>query len=647
MYIVNVIPLTKIPLTFSQTFTYFSTQNLKKGGLVLAPVSRRKVPCIVQECLALEKIKMEVRKGAFKLKGISTVLCNSPVVSENQIELALWLHRYYLTPLGLSLKLFLPQSIIKRKKPFNVSRIAKKKEKTKKKDKKPLFSWEKDRERTYIKEIKKVFKNKKQVLFLVPDMPCLEKSLTFLKKHFPPSKISLIHSNIGVSKELKEWETIRGNENGIILGTRSAVFTPYSNLGLIIIDQYESSSFKSWHQYPRYDARTIAQKIAKERRVKIIMGSNLPSAESYYKIQKKEYRTNIITPPPSLLKINVVDMREEIKKQNFSIFSYDLGDLISKSQKKKKQIILFINRRGLATSILCRDCGHVLKCPDCDAPMVYHKQGKDKKPVLICHHCGKKLDPPTLCPICQSWRIKPVGSGTQKVVKELKKRIPKARVLRLDTDTAKTLKEQEGIMKDFYQKKADILITTQLVLKFLPKEDYENKYVVGAILIDRLINLPEYRSQERAFRILWNLKRIASYLLIQTYNPELALLKHIKKKDPKDFLQEELENRKDFKYPPFSQLIKASFSHKDKRTAKEKTKLLVEKLNTHFKDSDPAILILGPAPGFIPKVKKRYIYNIVIKIKNRPKGLAQKVKDVILQNISKDLNVDVGPESLL
>lgn len=670
MFIVDVIPLIKIPLQFPQTLTYFYKEKLPTGSLVLIPIFKGETRAIVQKCWRLEEKKLEIKKKDFQLKGIAKILSLEPIISKKQLTLAQWIYEYYLASFGMVLRLFLPSAIIKRKKLPQISSIAKQAEQeavsnmAKKKLNQPLVVWGKERASAYLKEINQTIKNKKQVIILVPETQDAEEIISKLNldKTAGSSKpsIAVIGSELKAPKKLQEWQKIRTGQVDIIIGTRSAIFAPCPDLGLIIIDKEESSNYKSWDQHPRYDAKTIALKLAESNNIKLILGTELPSVESYHWLKQEKYKIQKLLKPdsPQEREIQIIDMKEEIKKGNYSIFSDTLQDALKENLKKGKQAILFINRRGLATSVFCRDCGYVIKCNKCAAPMAYHKIGqktwqknkKAGKEFLLCHHCGSAMDSPAACPGCGGWRIKYSGTGTQKVVEELKKLADskwqnlatKIKIARIDSDTTPKPEDQKKILIDFKNKKFDILVGTQLLLKYKTlinnKKDKQQKPdIAGVIFIDSILNLPEYRAEERVFQILQRLQGLAKKTLIQTYRQESPVFNFLQKNDIRDFLENELKNRKAFFYPPFSQIIKLTYSSKNPvKAKKEASELAAELSSLKYK-------LLGPAPGFISKVKDEYVWNLLLKIKT----CDSETTSQLMELVSKDWTVDVDPESLL
>lgn len=637
MFILDVIPLAKIPLPLEQVFSYFSPEIVKPGGLVLVPLRKKKFLALVINVNPVMEKKMEIKRANFSLKKIEKVIFPEEILENFQISLAQWLSKNYFLPLGSSLRLFLPKRLIKKKKFFDLSHLSFKEKEVKKFFKKektpPLLFWAKERGNFYLKEIKETLKEGKEVLFLVPELKALEENLQKLKKI--SESVLIFHSNLKPLEEFFSWEKVKTGKAKIILGTRSALFLPFQNLGLIILDQEEDPAYGSWGKIPRYNTKDAVLKLAELWKAKVIFGSDLVSVESYYWAKKGKYKLvkELKTQVPNL---EIVNMREEIKNGNFSIFSERMKEILNDLISKEDQAILFINRRGLSTALLCQECGFAIKCKNCDVPMVYHLE--DKKPVLICHHCGLREIVPAICPQCQGWRFWQIGKGTQKVFEELKKLFPKTKILRLDSDIAPNLQKQKSIIGDFLEKKANILVATQLILKFqIPPSKLPG--LVGVVIVDPILNLPEFQIKERVFHVLKKLRAFGKKILIQTSNPELSIFNYLKEDKIKEFYQEELKQRGLLFYPPFSEIIRLTFSHKNNLKAESKAIELKKILLKNFPNSQ----ILGPAPAFIPRVKKKYIWQILVKLK----GEKLKVKRLLSKIISPDWKVEVNPETLL
>lgn len=639
MHIVDVVPLTNIPIRSPQVLSYFYKEKLEPGSLVSVPLSGRKVKAIVQNSSHVQERKLELKRKSFELKRISKIICSVPVLSNTQIQLGQYLHEYYLSSLGAVLKLFIPKKLISRKTEIQLSDSSSGENQSEKSVSSPTLLWKKNRLIFYLKEIKKNIP-KGQTLLLEPEISRAKADAAGILQEasINNSEISIVHGELASSKEFEEWQKIREGKSKVIIGTRSSVFFPYKNLKTIMINNEENSSYKSWQQYPKYNAKRIAEKLAEIHNTKLILGSNLPSVETYRRAEKGKYNLEKETQSPEA-DVEMIDMKKEKDEKRHLIFSELLIKKIREKLESNEKIILFVNRRGAATSVICRDCGHAVECEKCKAPMVYHKNKKGND-YLMCHHCGAKRSTPEICPNCGGHRIKYFGIGTQKVKQVAQKLFQEAKIMRLDSDNASNYKEQKEILSTFISE-ADILIGTRLLLKLKRFDGKIN--LVGAALVDPLLNFPDFRAQENAFNILFNLKGMAESLVLQTYNPDLSVFGYIRKNKVEEFYESELTDRKQFLYPPFSDIIKISFSNKKSKKAEVEAEKFKDNIDNEVpKEILEKTEVLGPTPAFIPKVRDQYIWNVVLKTKVQEE-LKRRIK-LLIPNKAK---VDVDPIQIL
>jgi primosomal protein N' (replication factor Y) len=632
MFLIEVIPLVKIPYPGSQTFQYFSSKELKKGSLVSIPIGKAKSQGVVSNCDNIIEKKLEIRKSNISLRSIKGAISSEAIVNNAQLDLAIFISEKYIESLGICIKSFLPPNILKRKKlpqdifPKDISK--------KKYSGKPILIVKADRLNDYIKNIKETIKQGKTVLFLSPE---ILKATIFLKDFKRISdKIAFYHSELKDSQKLIIWQDVCKNNLDIVIGTRSALSLPYSNLGLIIVDEEDNPGHKSWDQHPKFNAKIVAQELAKIHSAQIILGTNFLTTDSFYHVSQKEYAL-IEEKKKNILKIEVVDMQNEKKWGNFSLFSEKLQKEIKKNLEEKKQILLFVNRKGLATSIICKDCGYVEKCPNCNTPMVYHKQ-KDSG-ILICHYCLTRKRPPVYCPACKSTRIRYAGIGIDKVFQETKNLLNysfsdnKTKIVQLDAGLIE--KQQKDIIDDFKKKKIGILITTQIIFKYPGVKTN----LCATVLPDFLLNIPDFSANEKALRVFLNLGLLSKKLMIQTYKSDLSIFKYLKNNDLPGFIKEESEQREIFFYPPFSEIIKLTFSSTSLKLCIFRAKELEKQLLKVFTPKQ----ILGPSSAFISKIKGRYIWNIIIKSNPIEKEKIDRLKEIIPSS----WEVEVDPESML
>ncbi len=460
----------------------------------------------------------------------------------------------------------------------------------------------------YMHILKKVIENGKEAIVLVPEISLTPQLVDTFRARFKDN-IAVFHSRLSDGERYDEFRKILKKEAKIVIGTRSAIFSPFTNLGIIIIDEEHSQTYKQ-DNTPRYNAIDVALYRGKRNNVPVIMGSATPSIESYtkakvgtYKLLTLKNRVN-----KNLPKVEIIDMRESIKKGN-KLLSSELINKIKNRLENNEQIILLLNRRGYSTTITCNDCGYVEKCPNCDIPLTYHKASNTSR----CHYCGygtKKLD---VCPNCKSKNVSFYGIGTQKLEEEIKKMFDNANVIRMDADTTSTKGSHEKIIDDFRNNKYNILIGTQMIAKGL---DFANVTLVGVLNGDATLNIPDFRSAERTYQLLNQVSGRSGRgeklgeVVIQTFNTEHYSIVKSSQNDYEGFYEEEMKIRKKLSYPPFSNLalIKIKGTNYDE--------ILVEanKIKKYLSDNIN-YPILGPSSANILKINNIYHIQIIIKYK--------------------------------
>lgn len=488
----------------------------------------------------------------------------------------------------------------------------------------------------YSEIIQKILKQKKQIIIIAPEIASISKLFFEIGKKFG-NQVAIFHSNISSNLKFKNWKKIKEGKINIIVGSFSALYAPVEKLGIIIIDHEHRPNFKFKKNF-YYNLKEATIKFSELEKIPVVLQSFTPSVESYYNTRKENTYLNIIKKNKLLQmpQIQIVDLKSEAKKGNRNILSQELQKEIEKTLNKKQKIILFLNRRGESTFIICQECGHVLKCKNCDVPLTFHIQSSFN--YLICHHCDYKIKPENTCPKCQGHKIRYYGIGIQKVTQEVKKIFPKAQILQVDSDIIKTKKDYVKVYDKIEKDKIDILIGTQILTsRFkLPKID-----LIGIISLDILLNLPDFRSEEKTFRQIIELSEIAKRkIILQTYSPNNFAIQKASKYDFKEFYNKEIEKRKKLQYPPFVQLIKLVYSHKDVKQSQQEAERLHKLLYVKSKKlkTEDQISILGHTPCFIQKIKGNYQYQIIIKGKNIHS---------LLNFVPSTWTVDIDPESLL
>jgi len=621
------------------SFTYKIPKGMKvkKGSLVIVPYTNRQLGGVV--------LKTTTEEPDFKTREIIEINPLHPCLQPWQLETAEFISNYYLANLYKALKLFIPNKIWNLK---GKNELPEEKEEAIKTPNLTLEKAQKDalkkllgtnrkflihgitssgKTEIYLHLAHKLASEDKQTLILVPEISLTPQLTNYFQKVFG-TKTAILHSQLTEKQRTMEWLRIANGRAKIIIGPRSALFSPFKNLGAIILDEEHDTSYKQ-DQSPRYDAGTVAEKICDLQTCKLIYGSATPSIENYHRAQKGELELIHLpdrigkTPLPN---VKIIDMREEMKARNFGIFSNELLQKLSETLAKGHQAILFLNRRGTASSLTCRECGFSPECKNCSVRMTYHRGG-----TLICHHCSNKKEAPLRCPNCESVYIKTIGIGTERIEQEICTRFPKARVLRADRDTVKTRHDFPRIYKAFKQHKADILIGTQMIGKGL---DIEKVDLVAVILADIGLHIPDFRAQEHTFQTLTQVagragrRKDQGSVIIQTYVPDNFAIKAASEHNYKKMYENEIKSRKKLELPPFNKMIKLTYVDTSFDRAKRKT--------------NEAKQVLGgvSAPALITKKHGKYHYNLFLKGKSFKKTLP-KIKELTGQD--ENWRIDIDP----
>lgn len=467
----------------------------------------------------------------------------------------------------------------------------------------------------YLNLTSKVLEDGGQVIVLVPEIGLTPQMIERFKSWFG-NEVAIIHSKLSAGERYDEYRKVLNDEVKVVVGVRSAVFVPFKNLKMIIVDESHDSSYE-FHDNLKYDTIEVAINRMKDRG-KVVLGSATPSVESYFYAQKDFYNLcelkNRAKKGAFLPDTEIVDMRDELIMGNVSIFSRDLREAIEEKLKNKEQIILFLNRRGFSNFISCRSCGEVIKCDDCDISMTYHKA----KNRLICHYCGKTKPLPRVCPSCGSKFIKQFGVGTQRVEEEVQKYFPEARVLRMDRDTTGKKDSFEKFYEKIKNKEADIIIGTQMVSKGF---DFEDVTLVGIVAADLSLYISDYKARERTFQLITQVSGRAGraskkgQVIIQTYSPDSEIIKYSAQGDYKDFFEYEIQERKTFLYPPYTKLIELEFSSYDENLTQIWAERFLHQMSLDLKGMDIMVT------KFIKMPRIKNINKTKFSLKVKPKDL--------------------------
>lgn len=415
----------------------------------------------------------------------------------------------------------------------------------------------------YIRAVKSAIARGKSAIVLVPEIALSSQIAERFSKRFGKEQVAIMHSKLKTSERLAEWMRIKSGEAKIVVGARTAVFAPASDIGVIIIDEEHESTYKSDHN-PKFETVDVAFRRSKYHNATLVLGSATPSIVSYnramdgiYQLIEMKNRIGKSIMP----EVQIVDMRDELRSGNSSIISRKLLASITQTVKDGDQVILFLNRRGFSTQVLCPECGYIMMCPDCDITLTYHKRDN----AAICHYCGRKFKIPEICPECGNSTLSFIGTGTERLEETIEELVPNAKVERFDLDTAKNSSEIKKTLRHFNSGKTNILVGTQILAKGL---DFKNVGLVGIILADSSLNIPDYRSPERTFQLITQVSGRAgreggkSKVILQTYQPEDDTIKKAANRDYYGFYEQELAHRKNMNYPPFSDIITVIFVDK-------------------------------------------------------------------------------------
>ncbi|MFL2665025.1 MAG: primosomal protein N' [Dehalococcoidia bacterium] len=497
----------------------------------------------------------------------------------------------------------------------------------------------------YLQAIEECLKMNKNVIFLVPEISLTPQTLNRIASRFS-GKVALLHSGLTSGERYDQWWRIRNNEYKIVLGSRSAIFAPLSNLGLIIIDEEHEWSYKQSDKAPRYDARKIAEIISNMYKCTLLFGSATPDVESFNKSIKSELKLLRLTSrftktkKNSLPLVEVVDMRNERRNGNFEMFSYAMLEEISRAISLDEKVILFLNRRGSASYVQCLNCGEIQKCARCEIPMTYHENISGYKSKLICHYCSSKRQPNMPCKNCNSIQVRRSNPGTEIVEKNIKNFFPAIDVIRWDSDTAKNRKNHADILDKFSELGSKILVGTQMIAKGL---DISSVSFVGVISADTGLSLPDFRANERVFQILTQVigrsgrghKR--GKAIVQTFNPENFAIQQAASQDYIGFYKSEIEYRSLYANPPFTKIIKLVYSSRDEQKGllevKKTFRIIRNAMELYGETSN---VLLGPSPSYPFKLRNFYRWQIIIK-GNSPHRIVDIVKP------KNDWYIDVDP----
>lgn len=464
--------------------------------------------------------------------------------------------------------------------------------------------------RVYIELIERIVRQNKKVIMMIPEISLTFQTVMRFRKRFG-DRVSILNSSLSQGEKYDQCERAAKGELDIMIGPRSALFTPFDEIGLIVIDEEHESSYKS-ESMPKYHVREVAEKLASLHSASLLLGSATPSMESYYKAATGEYKLFRLKERLTggmLPKVYIEDLRKEFRRGNKSIFSFKLQELIKDRLEKKEQIMLFLNRRGYTGFISCRSCGEIIKCPHCDVSLTYHKDGR-----MVCHYCGYHCKTITKCPGCTSPFLSGFKVGTQKIEEEFKRLFGEVPILRMDKDTTGKKDSYEKILSDFMEEKAQVLIGTQMIVK---GHDFPRVTLVGILAADLSLGINDYRAGERTFQLLTQAAgragrgSLPGEVVIQSYQPEHYSIRLSAAQDYENFFKEELIYRRLGGYPPVCHMLTVQIYHDDRKKALELGNELKEAVRSYAVEK--GIYVIGPAEASVNKINDVYRFGLILK----------------------------------
>jgi primosomal protein N' (replication factor Y) len=503
----------------------------------------------------------------------------------------------------------------------------------------------------YLQALAAVIARGERGIVLVPEIALTPQAMARYAGRFP-GRVALLHSGLSDGERLDEWRRIRAGAVDVVLGSRSALFAPLEHIGLIVVDEEHEAAYKQ-DRVPTYSAREAAVKLGRLAGAAVVLGSATPSVESYWLASQGAYRlVELRERAPSgaadgaaagLPPVTVVDLRAELRAGNTSILSEALCRALRETLERGEQAILFLNRRGTASSVVCRECGYVAQCRRCDVSLTFHAAER----ALLCHYCGRREAPPRVCPVCQSASIRYFGLGTERVEAAVKRQFPRARVLRWDRDTARTRQAHEELLRAFAERRADVLVGTQMIAKGL---DLPAVTLVGVVSADVALFLPDFRASERAFQLLTQVAGRAGRgeapgrVLVQTFNPEHFCIQAAARHDYSAFFAAEVAARQRYAYPPFRRFVKWTYEHADRYTAQIEATVLAERLEAliHLEGWEETDVV-GPAPAFLERLRGRYRWQVILRSPDPRAAL----RAIAGESQPRGWSVDVDPAATL
>jgi len=628
MYLINVLPIAYLPRSQNKSLLYFYSQKINPHCLIWASFGHRKIEGIVISSELIQS-KIAIKKAEFQIKPLGKIINENKIITQQQLELFKWLSEYYFNPLPSLLKHGLPGIHILKKINLEDGLIVSRKNKTA-----VLFG---DRFSILEKEVEKNLKNNGQVLFLFPNQIKLE----FYLKNLPNlvEQIAIFEKK-NSKKFLSLYQEINQGKWPIIFGKRSAIFAPFKNLSLIVIVDEENSGFETFETKIHYNAKTASLKLAQIFNADVILTTSSLSLSTYQKIKTKSYQTlNSIDEIKHFSKPVIYNIS---LKQN-GVFSNETKEAIKETLQKNGSVLIFNNRRGHSPALICENCGYIFKCPNCDAALVYH-QNEDHN-FLMCHHCGYQIEAPDICPNCQGYLMKFIGFGNQKINEFFKNNFPSIKTAIFDTDHLKNINQEKGVFLKFQNKEINVLIATELFLKFLDESQKIDLVIIP--LLEQMLVTPDFQSEERIKHLFDLLRAKTKNFIVQSLDAQNNLIDSIA--DP-NFYERQLEIRHKTFYPPFSQIIKIQISESKPQKLLKLSDYAYELLNKNISKIFPQEKwqLSKPISPIVPKIQGLYLKEIYWRIEINEKKWPEIIKkrNAILKLLPDEIDVEIEPLTL-
>ncbi|MHB1639991.1 MAG: replication restart helicase PriA [Candidatus Dormibacteria bacterium] len=623
-----------------QTYDYLVPEELAPqlllGQRVLVPFGRRKIFAFVVELLAESAVD--------ELRPIEGIRDLEPLLLPHQISVARWISAHYLSPLPEVLRAMIPPALrtgrpgARHRRPKDASKVdsatragagpplilSAEQERALEPIRKAVL-WSEAAEfllfgvtgsgktEVYLAAIKAALGQGKGAIVLIPEISLTPQTVARFSIHFP-GRVAVLHSALTPAERGREWRRVRAGQVDVVVGSRSAVFAPMPNIGIVVVDEEDSSSYKQYDRVPRYQAVEVARRLGRVLSVPVVLGSATPRLETYHQARQGSGISMLRLPgrfggrplPP----VTVVDLREELAWGNRSPFSRLLSESVGVTLAQQGQVILFLNRRGISSVVLCRTCGEALGCPNCSVSLTLHAADQ----LCTCHYCGHQLRLPSRCPTCDGRILRALGAGTERVEAEARSLWPHARILRMDRDTVGHRDAHAEIYQAFAERRADLLIGTQMVAKGW---DLPGVRLVGIVNADIALHFPDFRASERTFSLLTQVAGRAgrgdepAQVILQTYSPEHPAVQRAVEHDYEGFASTELEARRLLRFPPFTRLAVLTRSATNEGLARRDCESEAVKLRQVA--AGVGVEVLGPSPAFIPKLRTLYRWQVSLR----------------------------------